>query len=311
MGERDWISRYFSPLATTQGAASLTDDVAELSVEGGPLIATVDALVEGVHFLPADPIESIARKLVRVNVSDILSKGARPREALLTLGWPSDRAEQDLARFAQALGEDLAAWGASLVGGDTANSPQGVFLSLTMTGVCGSRGPVRRGGADAGQALWVTGEIGAACRGFRAIEAGQLQDPWVGAYREPNLPPLAVAELVQDHATASMDVSDGLLGDAGRLAAASGLAAEIDLGAVPIAGGADTQEERLKLAVWGDDYQVLFAAPARSAPQIEADARRKGIRVTQIGTLSAGGGLSVVFEGQSVNLPETLGFEHG
>lgn len=311
MGERAWISRYFKPLATGAGAAALTDDVAELSASGGPLIATVDALVEGVHFLASDPLDSVARKLVRSNVSDILAKGARPREALLTLGWPQNRGEAQLAQFASALGEDLDAWGAHLVGGDTTCSPAGLFLSLTLTGVCGPRGPVRRSGGQVGDDLWVTGEIGAPCRGFRALQAGQPGDRWVSAYREPRLPPLDVARLVQDHATASMDVSDGLLGDARMLAAASDVAVEVDLTAVPFAGGAGTLNERLELAIWGDDYQVLFAAPPAAAGQITAQAAESGVKVSRIGTLSAGSGLVAVLDGESVNLPETLGFEHG
>ena len=310
MGEREWISRYFRPLATGPGAASLTDDVAELSAGGKSLIATVDALVEGVHFLASDPIDSVARKLVRSNVSDILSKGGRPREALLTLGWPQTRGDAQLAQFAGALGEELAAWGAQLVGGDTTRSPAGLFLSLTLTGTCGPRGPVRRSGAQAGDTLWVTGEIGAACRGFRALQAGKPGEAWVSAYREPRLPPADIAGLVHDHASASMDVSDGLLGDARMLAAASELAVEVDLEAVPFAGGAGQLAERLELATWGDDYQVLFAAPPATSGEISAKAAVLGMKITPIGVLSAGSGLSARLGGEPVNLPETLGFEH-
>ena len=311
MSERDWISRYFKPLAVPEGAAGLTDDVAQLSTGDAPLIVTTDALVEGVHFLSSDPIESVARKLVRSNVSDILSKGARPREALLSLAWPKDREEAELARFAEAFGEDLETWGAQLIGGDTTSSPHGLFLSLTLTGTCGPRGPVRRAGAREGDALWVTGEIGAACRGFHALQSGRNQDEHVTAYRQPQLQPLTIAGLIHDHATASMDVSDGLLGDARMLAEASGLAVEVDLGAVPFAGGAASLDERLELASWGDDYQVLFAGPATSAALISAEAREKGVRVTRIGAFSAGSGLTARLEEEHINLPERLGFEHG
>ena len=311
MGERDWISRYFKPLAASPGAAALSDDVAALTMADHAMIITADTLIEGVHFLSSDPIESIARKLVRVNVSDILSKGAVPREALLSLGWPRGREEADLAAFAEAFGDELGLWGAQLIGGDTTTSPQGLYLSLTLTGGCGSRGPVRRSGGREGDSLWVTGEIGAACLGFRALQARRTGDPWIPAYRVPRLAPLAVADLVQDHATASMDVSDGLLGDVRTLAAASGLAAELDLGAVPFAGNAPEIEEKLELATWGDDYQVLFAAPPTSAALIASEAAETGIRVTRIGTLTAGSGLAVTLDGAPVNLPETLGFEHG
>lgn len=310
MGERDWIAKYFRPLALTPGADALTDDVALLTGSGDGLIVTADALVEGVHFLASDPIESVARKLVRSNVSDILSKGGHPHEAVLTFAWPKTRGEADIARFAGALGAELEAWGAQLIGGDTTGSLAGLFLSLTLTGVCGPRGPVRRSGARAGDSLWVTGEIGAACRGFRALQAGQKDDLFVSAYREPRLAPLAVTGLIQDHATASMDVSDGLLGDARMLAAASGLAVEVDLGAVPYAGGARTLEERIELATWGDDYQVLFAAPATSAAMVASEAAEKGIQIARIGSFSEGSGLRGILTGNVVNLPETLGFEH-
>ena len=310
VSERDWISRYFAPLVSAPGAAALRDDVAELSASGR-MIVTTDALVEGVHFLPDDPIETVARKLVRTNVSDILAKGGRPHEALLTLGWPTGREEDQLARFAAALGEELALWGASLIGGDTTASPQGLFLSLTLTGTCGPEGPVRRSGAKAGDVLWVTGQIGAACRGFRALKVGQMDDPFVGRYREPALAPPGIVDLLRKYATASMDVSDGLLGDARILAAASGAAVSIDLGAVPYAGGADSLDERIALASWGDDYQVLFAAPLSATSQIGVDAAEIGVMAVSIGHFFAGEGLTASLDGKPVNLPETLGFEHG
>jgi len=311
VGERDWISRYLKPLASSPGADDLHDDVAELAAAEGRTVATVDALVEGVHFFPDDPIESVARKLVRTNVSDIIAKGARPLEALLTLGWPADRAEDELARFAAALGEELASWGARLVGGDTTASPHGLFLSLTLTGSCGPNGPIRRNGAKAGDALWVTGEIGAACLGYRALKEGRGDDPHIGAYREPSLAPLAITGLLRACGTGSMDVSDGLLGDAGMLAAASGLSVTVDLDIVPFAGGATKLEERLALASWGDDYQVLFAAPASMESRIKADAAEIGVSATRIGFFGPGQGLTAIANGEPVNLPETLGFEHG
>jgi thiamine-monophosphate kinase len=311
VGERDWISRYFKPLALAPGADALRDDVAELAVAEGPTVATVDALVEGVHFFSDDPIESVARKLVRTNVSDIIAKGARPLEALLTLGWPSDRAEEDLARFAAALGEELARWGARLVGGDTTSSPRGLFLSLTLTGTCGPDGPIRRSGARAGDALWVTGEIGAAYLGYRALKEGRGDDPHIADYREPFLAPLAITGLLRACATGSMDVSDGLLGDARMIAEASGLSVTVDLDAVPFADGASGLDERLALASWGDDYQVLFAAPESVADEIRAYAAERAFRATHIGTFSPGSGLTAISGGTPVNLPETLGFEHG
>lgn len=312
MPEKDWIARYFAPLVTSGGAAGLTDDLALLSADNGqPVVVTVDAMVEGVHFQPSDPIESIARKLVRVNVSDIYSAGALPAEALLTLGWPDGRSETELAEFAEALGEELSGKGARLIGGDTVKSTGGLFLSLTLTGRCIGAAPVRRSGASAGQDLWVTGRIGAAWRGFDALQSGDTGSEWVSFYREPALPSASAAGLIAMHATAAMDISDGLLGDASQMAAASGCGVTIQLEAVPFAGEAKDIESMLRLATWGDDYQLLFTAEKSKRAQIQADAAESGVAIEIIGHVQAEMGISVTFDGSDVNLPETLAFEHG
>jgi thiamine-monophosphate kinase len=317
MAEKDWIARYFAPLASGQGAAGLRDDVAQLG-STGPLAITVDAMVEGVHFLASDPIGTVARKLVRANVSDLLASGAEPAEALLTLGWPKARGEAEIAAFATALGDELSAWGAQLIGGDTVSNPQGLFLSLTLTGRCLSDGPVRRTTAKPGDSVWLTGCVGGAARGWQEVSSaakaggkGVAGGRWSDAYRLPELPPLATAAFIARHASAAMDVSDGLLIDASSLAAASSVGLEIDLGAVPFAGGADDEAEMLRLATWGDDYQVLFTAPEAASEAIAQQASDKGIQLARIGKISGGSGISLSLRGQSVNLPETLGFQHG
>jgi thiamine-monophosphate kinase len=310
MAERDWINRYFAPLASSPGAARLADDTAELSSAAGPVVITTDAMVECVHFLDTDPIDTIARKLVRVNVSDILASGAQPAEALLTLGWPRNRTEAELAAFAAAFGEELAAWGASLIGGDTVTSPGGLFLSLTLTGRCLGAAPVRRGGAAPGDDLWVTGEIGGPRRGFLARAAGEAS-PWIASLLVPELPTLAAAGFLARHASAAMDVSDGLLGDSRTLAEASGGGAEIALESVPFAGGAASLAEMLDLAIWGDDYQLLFSARPENAASLLQDAKSLGIRISLIGRIRAEPGLSVTHESRLVNLPETVAYQHG
>ncbi|MFN7056755.1 thiamine-phosphate kinase [Hyphomonas sp.] len=308
MAEKDWIRRYFAPLVRSAGAAGLTDDTAELSPANGPVVITTDAMVEGVHFFPDDPVETIARKLVRVNVSDILASGAEPREALLTLGWPAEgRSEAELAAFAAALGDELSQWGADLIGGDTVVSPSGLFLSLTLTGACLGPAPICRGGASAGDDVWVTGEIGAARRGYLWKTTGQGEAGWLAALRLPSLPPLSAAALLAREASAAMDISDGLLGDLAALAAASGLAAMIELSAVPFAGGAESLDQAVDLASWGDDYQLLFTAPPAARLAIEAS----GIPASRIGSLVKGQGLAARWQDAPVNLPETLAFEHG
>lgn len=310
MAERDWIRKYFAPLAGSAGAADLRDDTAQLGHSKRPVAVTTDAMVEGVHFLAADPITSIARKLVRVNVSDILSAGALPREALLTLGWPPARPETEIAEFAGALGEELALWNISLLGGDTVASPLGLFLSLTLTGECVGEVLVRRSGAKPGDELWVTGEIGGARRGFAARAAGQ-ESPHLAALLEPELPPLEAGGLISEVATAAMDVSDGLLGDALQLAEASGLAAEVQLDAVPFAGGAASAAEAVDLASWGDDYQLMFTVPVGKRDVLLRLAELKQVRISRIGRVRGGRGLGASWHEEAVNLPETIGFEHG
>ncbi|MEO9968397.1 MAG: thiamine-phosphate kinase [Hyphomonadaceae bacterium] len=306
MSEFNWIKQYFAPLATRKGAAGLVDDAAELS--GKASVVTVDALVEGVHFLPDDPIDTVARKLVRVNVSDMIAKGARPDEALLTLGWPAGRDEAELAQFAKALGEELGVWGASLIGGDTAASPNGLFLSLTLTGVpTNARAPIRRSGAQLGDLIWVSGRIGGGALGL-ADARQSITGAAADYYRVPEIPELNLADLIAAHASASMDISDGLLADAQKLLAASGCAGSIALEKVPVFGMAAAMplEAKLALCTGGDDYQCLFCAPeAETGVLLES-----GLELSQIGVISAGEGLSLTWEGGPLELPQQAGFEH-
>ncbi len=305
MAEFDWIRTYFAPLADAPGAAGLADDVALLG--DGSRVATVDALVEGVHFLASDPVDTVARKLVRVNVSDLLAKGCRPAEALLMLGWPKDRSEDALSRFAAALGEELEIWGARLVGGDTVTSPGGLFLSLTLLGVPeGPRAPVRRSGGQAGDRLWLTGRIGAGALGLASALAGQ-DDAARAAYRVPDLPPPGIAGLVARMATAAMDVSDGLLGDLAKLAAASGCGAWLDLARVPLFRPSTVLGEVMAQVTGGDDYQVLLAAAGGE----DLSGAVAGCALTAIGGLEPGDGLRLLWEGKPAALPERLSFEHG
>lgn len=306
MQEFDAIARYFRPLARSAGALGLGDDVARLATSGPGAIVTVDCLVEGVHFLPGDPIDTVARKLVRVNVSDIHAKGALPKEALLVLGWPSGRDERDLQPFAAALGSDLDAWGATLIGGDTVTSPGPLFLSLTLTGESIGPAPVQRSGARPGDELWVTGEIGAGWCGLRDVRLGQ-EGGFAGHYRVPDLPGAGGARLVAAFGSASMDVSDGLLGDAAKLGLESGVRVELDRDAVPLASPVDGVMEQL---TGGDDYQILFTAPASVHEDLTAAAREFGVKLSRIGAISAGAGLGLVSMGQAVKLPENLGFAH-
>jgi thiamine-monophosphate kinase len=319
MDEFDLIRKYFAPLATSPGADGLRDDVAEIGTLGGGtrLIATKDAISEGIHFLASDPIDTVARKLVRVNVSDTIAKGARPDGALLALIWPNSRPADEIAVFARALGEDLAHWGAHLVGGDTTSTEGPLTLSLTMLGRCGPRGPVRRSGAQPGDDVWVTGVIGDGWLGLQAARGAfpsldrEAREGLIAKYRIPDLPPLAIADLVAEYATASIDVSDGLVADAAHVAEASGVGMVIQAGDVPISDAgrsflANPKADLRALLTGGDDYQTLFTAPAGHRDAIG----HAGLALARIGHVEEGAGVHVLAPSGEPMALEKTGWAH-
>lgn len=299
------IDELLKPLVHAPGAHGLRDDVAVISTPG-VMIATMDTLVEGVHFLPDDPVESVGWKLLAVNVSDIVAKGALPMEALLSVAWPRERDFEDARGLVKGVAEALEAFGVALVGGDTVTGPGPLCLSLTLTGRCLGEGPVRRTGGQLGELLYVARpeSIGAAGRGLAILtgktEAGDDAESRVAAYRRPWPDPAAWADLIAQHAHASLDVSDGLLIDAARLAEASGLGVEIDLDVIGVAG---SLADKLADATAGDDYVPLVSAPPESAPLIDAGFR-------PVGRLLAKGVRRVVCEGVSHPWPERAGWQH-
>lgn len=296
MDEFALIRRLFAPLATSEGAAGLGDDVAILASPGnGAVIVTTDAIVEGVHFLTSDPLDTVARKLVRVNVSDIIAKGGRPFAASLTLVWPNGREADELQEFAAGLGEDLEKWGVRLIGGDTTSTPGPLTLSMTMHGHCpGADGPVRRSGARIGDLVAVSGVIGRGWLGLRAAR-GELPEEaariWLPAYQEPDIQGLDIADLVARVASSSIDVSDGLLADAGHIAEQSKARLQLRLDRIPLALGVDGEDEAqvMEMLTGGDDYQVLFTL----APDDEHELRRSGLELTVIGDVVSGEGVDL------------------
>ena len=289
--EFDIIARHFAPLAAAPGARGLIDDAALL----GGYVVTTDAIVEGVHFLPDDPLDLVARKALRVNLSDLAAKGARPLHYLLTLAWPKARSANDIATLAAGLAQDQAEFGVTLLGGDTVSTPGPLTLSITALGAAGERTPARAG-AMAGDDLWVTGSIGDAGLGLAALRGGAFDDAdyLIGRYRLPQ-PRVDLATPVAAIASAAMDVSDGLLADAAKLAEASGVAIDIDLAAIPVSAAAarwleDEPEGRTRLAGFGDDYEILFAAsPAYAAAAALFATRIGGVRAGQGARLLRGG----------------------
>jgi thiamine-monophosphate kinase len=288
------IARHFAPLAKNAAARGLLDDAALLDA----LVITADAIVEGVHFLPDDPIDTVAQKALRVNLSDIAAKGAAPVGYLLTLQWPDTRPAGEIAAFAEGLARDQATFGVKLLGGDTTRTPGPLTISVTMLGRPLGATP-SRGGARAGDDLWVTGTIGDGVLGLAALRGEIGADArLVERYRRPS-PRTSFAAVIARFATASLDVSDGLLGDAAKLADASGVRAVIDPQMIPLSAPAgawrdaqgDGEAALTRLATGGDDYEILFAAAPASRAPIEEAAAEIGLRVTCIGRLEAGAGV--------------------
>jgi len=294
-------------LATDPGARGLLDDAAVLEVGGETLVLTHDMIVEGVHFLPGDPPADVAWKLVAVNLSDLAAKGARPLGVLL--GFTLGEAAWDKA-FAEGLGAALSAFGLPLLGGDTVASP---IRALGLTAIGRASGPVpSRGDARPGDLLWVTGTIGDAGAGLKAARQGADLPALIERYRSPR-PRLEAGERLAPLVGAMMDVSDGLLIDAGRMAAASGCGLALELDAIPLSAAyiAAHGEARIEAATAGDDYELLFAARPDAASAVLALADEIGLPCSRIGRFEAGAGLTLSDRGAAVPLPPSLGFEHG
>ena len=303
--EDDLIARWFRPLATAEGAHALLDDCASLTPPAGhDLVLKTDAVAAGVHFFADDDWRLVAKKALRVNLSDLAAKGARPLGHLLTLALPADWREDDLARFAEGLGEDQAAFGSPLLGGDTIRSPDGLMVSITVFGAVPSGRMVRRTAARPGDLLFVSGSLGDAALGLLARTDPERAAAWgldaaeaahlAGRYLLPE-PRLALAPAILAEAGAAMDLSDGLGLDLARMCRGASVAAEVRLADLPLSPAA-----RRVLAVepdliarivgGGDDYEILAAVAPERAAAFVAAAAAAGVAVTAIGRVSDAGG---------------------
>jgi thiamine-monophosphate kinase len=299
--EDNLIARYFKPLATDPGAFGLTDDAAILHARDEDIVVNTDAIVEGVHFLRDDPADTIARKALRVNLSDLAAKGATPAGFVLTLAL-RDKNEAWLTEFARGLGEDAAAFGCPLLGGDTVSTPGPLMISITAFGRVPPGKMVRRFGAAIGDLVMVTGTIGDAALGLAVLKGGAVaealaddaasRDALVSRYRIPQ-PRNALAQAVREHASAAMDVSDGLAGDLAKLCGVSGVAADIIADAIPLSAVATSIFDRgivgiEALIAGGDDYEILCTIPKPRFDAFVKAAGQAGIAVTSVGTITAG-----------------------
>ncbi|MBR0833946.1 thiamine-phosphate kinase [Bradyrhizobium manausense] len=322
--EDSLIARYFKPLATDPGAFALVDDAAILSSSGEDIVVTTDAVVEGVHYLATDPPDTIARKALRVNLSDLAAKGAAPAGFVLTLAL---RAKEDawLRPFADALGEDANSFGCPLLGGDTVSTPGPQMISITMFGRVPKGRMVGRTGARPGDRILVTGTIGDAALGLDVLTGGAAatvlasdpaaRDALVSRYRIPQ-PRNVLAQAVREHATAAMDVSDGLAGDLTKLCAASGVSATVDVASVPLSAAAAGLIARSAICIetllaGGDDYEVLCTAPLAQSDALIAAGRAAGVAVTAIGTIVPGLERPRFLDGQGQELTlKRLSYSH-
>jgi thiamine-monophosphate kinase len=309
MSEADFITR-LRAIATDPAARGLADDAAEW--EG--LVLTHDMIVEGIHFLPDDTPQDVAWKLLAVNLSDLAAKGAAPVGVLVGYSLGDDAWD---AAFVEGLDLALRRFGVILLGGDTVRVPAGAPRSfgLTAIGRAPPGGAPSRGGARPGDQLWVTGTIGNAGLGL-AMRLGQEEanETCLAAYRRPQ-PQLTFGQAVTPHVHAMMDVSDGLLIDAQRMADASGCEFVLMLEAVPLSAALlavrpDVVDTRIAAATAGDDYQLLFAADPGAAGAIREVAAGLHIKVTPIGHAGVGAGILVTHRSQRIVLPQRLGFTH-
>ena len=282
--EFDRIARHFRPLAGP-GGLRLQDDAAVLMPPPGrALVIAADALVAGVHFLPDDPPDLVARKLLRSNLSDMAAMAATPFGYLVTLSVPRATPDAWFAAFAAGLAADQAAFGVSLLGGDTTSTPGPVSLSLTVLGSVAPGAALLRSGAAAGDDIWVSGTIGDGALGLLAAQ-GLLADPTgflADRYRLPQ-PRLALGTALAGIASAAMDVSDGLVQDMGHICRSSGVAAVLRAELVPLSEAARPAGRLSLCLTGGDDYELLFTAPpARRAALLQA-AAAAAVPITRIG----------------------------
>jgi thiamine-monophosphate kinase len=316
LGEFELIDRLLKPLARGfPGALELEDDAALVPCAAGQeIVVAKDAIVAGVHYLPDDPADLVAGKLLRVNLSDLAAMGAEPVGYLTAFAVPRDLDQGYLAELVQGLARDQAAFGLHLLGGDTVTTSGPLVLTLTILGRVEAGTALRRSGARPGDLVMVSGTLGDAALGLRVLRglAATEDETWfvVDRYRTPR-PRLALGTRLRGMATAAIDVSDGLLADLGHILDASGVGAEIEAARLPLSTEALGLPRAVEAALsGGDDYELLFTLPPAELERCLVRAAEANVPVTVIGSITAEKGL-VVRDASGAPMPtETLGWQH-
>ena len=315
-GEFTLIKKYFAPFAG-EGAFNLSDDAAEIVPSNGmSLVITQDAIAEGVHFFADDDPELIARKALRVNLSDLAAKGAKPKYISLALGLGKTWSESWVAKFAHGLKEDCAEFEIVLTGGDTFSTRNGFVISITAIGELPTNTYVSRSGAKPGDVIYITGHIGDSALGLlvRQNMLSGLSEKdssyLVDRYLLPQ-PRLELASAILKYASSSMDISDGLVGDLEKLCHASGVSAQIEVANIPFSEALRrkfaTESNSLKTALTGgDDYEILFTVSPTESDGLEASVSSMPFGVSRIGTINSGQSVKVFdTDGQVLEFDKT------
>jgi len=320
LDEFERIARFFAPLAAP-GGLRLLDDVGLIPGEAGEqYVLKTDAIVEGVHYRPDDPPGQVAQKLLRVNLSDLAAKGATPVGYLLVTCLPPACGEAWLEQFAKGLAADQKRFGIELYGGDSNATPGPATLSVAMFGKVKRGKAVLRSGAKPGDLVYVSGTLGDAALGL-AVLKGELagldpagRDFLIRRYRLPE-PRLELGRALVGLAHAAADISDGLVADLGHVCTASKLGATIEAKKLPLSKPAraavQAEPERIFAALGaGDDYELVFAAPAQAGKRLASLSKKLKLPLTPVGRFEKGAGVRVLdAEGRPATVPQT-GYRH-
>jgi thiamine-monophosphate kinase len=310
LSEFELIKQLFAPLATSEAALKLQDDVALLKPGTGRVVTT-DTVIEGVDFFATDPPETIAQKALRVNLSDLAAKGAKPEAYLLTLALPKRISTAWLRSFARGLKKDQRKFGITLLGGDLSGTPGPLMITVTAFGAAAKGRAILRGGARRGDLVFVSGTIGDSGGGLAALQAKKREPVLIRRYRVPE-PRIALGQKLRGIASAALDVSDGLLADLGHIAEVSAVHIAVDAARLPLSPALKRlwKGDAVRAATAGDDYEIAFTAPRARRARVLAAAKAARTRVTEIGFVMTGRGVALLGPDGKPMPIKTAGWKH-